>query len=668
MAEDPTISKGGAYAGNFASYSVVDANVRSLLSDHYWTSDAAGTTAAERLTYFFPTSASQYPANYQDPHGLAAFKATTDQQQDAAVIGFNLITLYTGVGFSLAANPDASIRIAGATSLPGNEGGSHASYPYNYEGAISNSAGDVFLGDNGEPTTDQLYGNDSFATIIHEIGHSMGLKHPFEIYPNGPISASRNDIEFTVMSYSSFLSGEVSSNANTIAPDGSSVSGYMMYDIAALQEMYGANFSKAKTDDAPAQKATYTWSNSTGQQYINGDVAADTGVTATHKIFQTVWTEGADTTYDLSNFNEDQYDDLRPGGWLRFSVQHLADLNSAAPPGTPEYQAHGNVYNTLLYHGDTRSEIGTLIAGAGNDTIIGNDLDNILYGNDGNDVIDGGIGNDILYGGNGDDILVGGFGRNQLWGGEGNDTASYVGRTGVVYADLSAGYSTVDFMVADTYDSIENLVGGSGRNTLVGDAGANKLTGGASSDRLYGGDGDDILIGGGINAGTANQLWGGAGSDTASYEGTTGHVYADLRSQAGYVDGVLFDTMNSIENLIGGSSSDTLIGDSGANMLTGGGGADALYGMGGADIFIYWQFLDSNLLTGYDTIFDFISGTSKLDLTAFNTNASHIQIQSDGHSTSLYLNAIADHFYAPTDLAISFVGAYAITLNDILFA
>ena len=35
-------------------------------------------------------------------------------------------------------------------------------------------------------------------------------------------------------------------------------------------------------------------------------------------------------------------------------------------------------------------------------------------------------------------------------------------------------------------------------------------------------------------------------------------------------------------------------------MLTGGGGADALYGMGGADIFIYWQFLDSNLLTGYD--------------------------------------------------------------------
>ena len=157
-------------------------------------------------------------------------------------------------------------------------------------------------------------------------------------------------------------------------------------------------------------------------------------------------------------------------------------------------------------------------------------------------------------------------------------------------------------------------------------------------------------------------------STTASYEGTTGHVYADLRSQAGYVDGVLFDTMNSVENLIGGSTSDTLIGDAAANILTGAGGGDALYGMGGADVFVYLQFLDSNLVTGYDTIFDFMSGTSKLDLTAFNMSASHVQIQSDGSSTSLYLHATVDVLYAPADLAISFVGANAIELSDILFA
>ncbi len=665
---DPAITKGGLYAGTFASYTLVNANVRALLSNDYWTSDADGLEAATAFTYFFPTSADEYPDNYQDPKGLAAFKPTTQYQQDASVIGFNLITQFTGVTFTLAETSDAAIRVAGATSLPGNEGGSHASYPSNYEGAISNSSGDVFLGDNGDPTSDQLYGNDTFATIIHEIGHAMGLKHPFEPYPNGAISADRSDIEFTVMSYSAFLTGEVSVNANTTAPDGSSVSGYMMYDIAALQAMYGANFEKGKTDDAPAQKSVYTWSNSTGQQYINGVEAPDTGTTETHKIFQTVWTQGADTTYDLSNFNGDQYDDLRAGQWLRFSVDQLADLNSAAPAGTPEYQAHGNVYNTLLFESDMRSLIGTLVAGSGNDVIIGNELANVLHGNAGNDVIDGGIGNDVLYGGAGDDVLMGSFGVNELWGGEGTDTASYAGRSGVVYADLSAGYGMVNYMLADTYDSIENLTAGLGRATLIGDGGANRLTGGASSDLLYGGEGDDVLIGGGINSGTPNQLWGQGGIDTASYEGTTGHVYADLRSQAGYVDGVLFDTMNSVENLIGGSSSDTLIGNAGANVLTGAGGADALYGMGGADIFVYLKFLDSNLLTGYDTIFDFMSGTSKLDLTAFNTNASHIQIQSDGASTSLYLHATVDVFNAPTDLAISFVGANAIALSDILFA
>ncbi len=665
---DPAITKGGLYAGTFASYTVVDANVRAVLSNDYWTSDADGLEAATAFTYFFPTSADEYPDNYQDPKGLAAFKPTTEYQQDASVIGFNLISQFTNVTFTLAETSDAAIRVAGATSLPGNEGGSHASYPSNYEGAISNSSGDVFLGDNGDPASDQLYGNDTFATIIHEIGHAMGLKHPFEPYPNGAISADRSDIEFTVMSYSSFLTGEVSVNANTIAPDGSSVSGYMMYDIAALQAMYGANFEKGKTDDAPAQKSVYTWSNGTGQQYINGVEAPDTGTTETHKIFQTVWTQGADTTYDLSNFNGDQYDDLRAGQWLRFSVNQLADLNSHAPADTPEYQAHGNVYNTLLFESDTRSLIGTLVAGSGNDTIIGNELANVLHGNDGNDFIDGGIGDDVLYGGAGDDVLMGSFGVNQLWGGEGNDTASYAGRSGVVHADLSAGYGMVNYMLADTYDSIENLTAGLGRATLIGDGGANRLTGGASSDLLYGGDGNDVLIGGGVNAGTPNQLWGQGGSDTASYEGTTGHVYADLRSQAGYVDGVLFDTMNSVENLIGGSASDTLIGNAGANILTGAGGADALYGMGGADIFVYLQFLDSNLVTGYDTIFDFMSGTSKLDLTAFNTNASYVQIQSDGNSTSLYLHATVDVFNAPTDLAISFVGANAIALSDILFA
>ena len=67
-----------------------------------------------------------------------------------------------------------------------------------------------------------------------------------------------------------------------------------------------------------------------------------------------------------------------------------------------------------------------LDGGAGNDTIYGlygddyiygRDGDDILYGGYGNDVLIGGAGNDILRGDDGDDIIIGGRGDDYLYGG-----------------------------------------------------------------------------------------------------------------------------------------------------------------------------------------------------------------------------------------------------------
>jgi hypothetical protein len=294
----------------------------------------------------------------------------------------------------------------------------------------------------------------------------------------------------------------------------------------------------------------------------------------------------------------------------------------------------------------------TLVGTSGVNQLTGGDTVDYLYGQDGNDTLSGG---------------GAGYEPNQLWGGAGNDTDSYAGTTSAVYADLGAEAGYVDGVLADQLDSIENLTGGSGTNTLIGDGGANLLTGGSGIDYLYGQGGDDTLIGGAEPAGSTNQLWGGAGNDTASYAGTTGAVHADLRAQAGYVDGVLVDQMNSIENLVGGSHADTLVGDGGANRLTGGGGADELWGEGGADSFVFAAYSDSNLVSGYDTIADFVSGISKVDLTAFKTDAAHVVIQSSAQSTALYVEASPGSFNAATDLAISFVGANAIAIGDIRF-
>jgi glycerophosphoryl diester phosphodiesterase len=59
--------------------------------------------------------------------------------------------------------------------------------------------------------------------------------------------------------------------------------------------------------------------------------------------------------------------------------------------------------------------------GGGNDTIIGNNLNNYLTGAVGNDYLSGGAGDDELAGDAGNDTLNGGVGNDLLWGGAGND-------------------------------------------------------------------------------------------------------------------------------------------------------------------------------------------------------------------------------------------------------
>ncbi|MFO5437102.1 MAG: M10 family metallopeptidase C-terminal domain-containing protein, partial [Dolichospermum sp.] len=78
-------------------------------------------------------------------------------------------------------------------------------------------------------------------------------------------------------------------------------------------------------------------------------------------------------------------------------------------------------------------------AGAGADRIIGNGLDNRLFGGTGNDALTSGAGNDTLVGGAGNDILT---------GGAGNDVFSFTGTAAFTYA--SQGLDTIqDFNIGN---------------------------------------------------------------------------------------------------------------------------------------------------------------------------------------------------------------------------
>lgn len=164
----------------------------------------------------------------------------------------------------------------------------------------------------------------------------------------------------------------------------------MMYDIAAVQEMYGANFNTNGGD------TVYKWNPVTGEMSING---LGQGAPAGNKVFMTVWDGGGHDTYDFSNYSTDLSVNLQPGAWTTASTAQLANLGGG-------HYAAGNIANALLYHGNTASLIEDVIGGSGNDKIIGNAANNHFTGAAGNDTLDGSAGTDTaVYAGNHDNFV-----------------------------------------------------------------------------------------------------------------------------------------------------------------------------------------------------------------------------------------------------------------------
>ncbi len=76
---------------------------------------------------------------------------------------------------------------------------------------------------------------------------------------------------------------------------------------------------------------------------------------------------------------------------------------------------------------------------------------------------------------------------------------------------------------------------------------------------------------------------GGAGIDTASYEGAMASLAVNLATGTGMGGDAAGDKLSNFENIISGDAGDALTGNSGANELYGGGGDDILAGGAGAD-------------------------------------------------------------------------------------
>ncbi len=191
-----------------------------------------------------------------------------------------------------------------------------------------------------------------------------------------------------------------------------------------------------------------------------------------------------------------------------------------------------------------------IVAGAGNDTLVGSNADDVLAGGDGDDSLEGGHGQDVLLGGTGADTLLGGAAGDALVGGAGND--SLAGGAG---DDLLTGDTGEDTLVGS--DGDDHLDGGDGSDDLDGGDGDDLLLGGDGGDHLVGGHGDDTLDGGAghdlIRTGTADDLvYGGSGNDTIHIE-----WWGDKRIEAGDgADHVHVSGVSAVHEILGGRGQD----------------------------------------------------------------------------------------------------------------
>nr|MDP2192589.1 DUF4214 domain-containing protein [Rhodoferax sp.] len=430
------------------------------------------------------------------------------------------------------------------------------------------SSGDVWISTANSKTATNSWaiGSSNFIALVHELGHALGLKHSFEGNPVLP--GAQESQQYTVMSYTDHphslfvrvtpnADGSNSWNSFNVEPDTP-----MLYDVAAMQYLYGANLSYKTGNDV------YTFDPGT-------------------PFIRTIWDAGGTDTISVSNFSKGSVVDLRPGHFSKITIESdsTSGFNWLSPPPTPSYDGTDNL---AIAFG---SIIENAIGGSGNDTLIGNDANNSLDGGGGNDTLYGGAGNDtfdwdasrrggndVFYGGTGDDVYVLDSSLDSIieYSGEGTDT---------VWVVFSYSVSNLP--------NIENILafGSTGVN-LTGNAANNVIAGANGDDGITGGPGDDQIDGkGGVDTAYFDAI-------RSSYTITYSNLVYTLVSAR---DGT--DTLTSVEyfsflgvTVLAASSVDnfstlarpvTLTGTSANESFTGGPGNDTIDGGAGIDTALY---------------------------------------------------------------------------------
>lgn len=292
---------------------------------------------------------------------------------------------------------DAMVRVSYNTEL---DGVSWATYPAVVPWS-TRTVSDVAM----SPTfSDFDQGGFGYEILLHEIGHALGLRHPFE-QPN-PLAPRLDNTEYTLMSY------------NTV---GGAKSRFQELDVQALRDLYGrpGAFDGVRT----------SYAENADTLYVAGTRFADTLIGINERSSMRGHS-GHDTL-----FGRDSGDRLKgDGGNDRLDGFGGNDVilgggdNDEVRGGSGDDWLHGGWGNDTLFGGGQHDRMfgarghDYLLGQAGSDRMDGGNHNDRMAGHAGDDTMMGGNAHDVLRGGDGDDVLRGDSGRDQLFGGAGSDT------------------------------------------------------------------------------------------------------------------------------------------------------------------------------------------------------------------------------------------------------
>jgi hypothetical protein len=360
-----------------------DANVNAMLlggTNNWWsnTDMALGTsdtqiktglyalsngTATQTVTFSF---LSALPAN--DAADKTGFRAMSDAQKTAVRKAFEYLSTIINVTFTesntagqadinFGTNNQSSKNSSGYANVP-NASGDHPVYLF-----LDNSPG------NSNTTLTQ--GTYGWETLIHEIGHTLGLKHPGNYNASGgsvpgPFLPKATDNRlYTLMSYnnpagstlvkSTATAGGTSYTGTVVNP-----STYMMYDMAALQFLYGKGDGQGM-GDYQVTSFTANWSG-----------------------METLWTPTGGEI-DASAVSNANIIDLRAGAFSSINVIPKS-ITDSFPGQLKTAATYMGLNNVGLAYG---SQVATAKGGSAGD---------VFYTSTAADVtIDGGAGDDTVY-------------------------------------------------------------------------------------------------------------------------------------------------------------------------------------------------------------------------------------------------------------------------------